>query len=561
MATIEAPLSRYAKAVLRRDLALEYKTKREQVERIERRRNKGRLEFYAENPAAWVTDSIEWPRRRAVAPYQLESLQSLADNHRFALRGPRGLGKTTTASLAVLWFALTREYLERDWKILTTAGVLRHLTRALWPEIHKWAPRVRGGLYLPPVLDKQLLTASLQMKHGQAYGAVAKNPDLIEGAHADEILILIDEAKSVPEPIWDALEGALTGEEGQYALALSTPGQPAGRFYEIHQGKHTDWHARAVTHDEAIAAGRISRKWFDARRKSWGETSALFKQQALGDFAADDENAIVPLSWVEAAMERWHAWRAVGRPATEADVKPVADDAEGDAAAEARAALAAWEDAGRPVAAGARSYGVDVATAGADKSVIGTRVGRHVTRFDYTSSGDTTDTAARVQALIPQAEKALRPIVVDVIGVGTGVADQLHKDGYAVHRYVGSASTSETDSSGEFGFNNVRSAAYWHVRELLSPDNPNPIMLPPRQELIADLTTPTWRIITGSPPRIAIETKEDLVKRLGRSPDFGDAVVMAMWLDAMNVPLVVAPPSQRRLPRKNVTPGLGSVRK
>lgn len=561
MTTLERPLTRAERAERKREAVLELIAKRQKVERIERRRNSGRLEFYAANPAAWVTDSIEWPKRRAVAPYQLESLQSLADNHRFALRGPRGLGKTTTASLAVLWFALTREYLERDWKILTTAGVLRHLTRALWPEIHKWAPRVRGGLYLPPVVDKQLLTASLQMKHGQAYGAVAKNPDLIEGAHADEILILIDEAKSVPEAIWDALEGALTGEEGQYALALSTPGQPAGRFYEIHQGKHTDWAARAVTHDEAIAAGRISRKWFEARRGSWGETSALFKQQALGDFAADDENAIVPLSWVESAMERWHAWRGVGRPAAPEDVKPVPATATGDKADEQRAALAAWLDAGQPTVAGARAYGVDVATAGADKTVIAARVGRHVTRFEYWASGDTVATAGRVQALIPEAEKHARPVVVDVIGVGTGVADQLNKDGYHVQRYVGSASTAETDSSGEFGFNNTRSAAYWHVRELLSPDNPNPIMLPPKQELIADLTTPTWRIITGSPPRIAIETKEDLVKRLGRSPDFGDAVAMAMWLDAMNVPLVVAPAPSRRLPRKNVTPGLGSVRK
>lgn len=527
MTTIERPLTRLERAQRKRELTQALIDKRRQVERIERHRNRGRLEFYAANPGAWVADSIEWPRRRAVAPYQLESLQALADHHRFALRGPRGLGKTTTAALAVLWFALTREYLERDWKILTTAGVLRHLTRALWPEIHKWAPRVRGGLYLPPVVDKQLLTASLQMGHGQAYGAVAKNPDLIEGAHADEILILIDEAKSVPEPIWDALEGALTGEEGQYALALSTPGQPAGRFYGIHQGKHTDWHARHVTSDEAIAAGRISRKWFDARAKSWGATSALFKQQALGDFAADDENAIVPLSWVEAAFERWHAWREAGRPEIE----------------------------------GRRSYGVDVATAGADKTVIAQRWGRHITRFDFTASGSTMDTAGKVQAVIPEEHKQVRPVVVDVIGVGTGVADRLAELDYPVQRYVGSASTTATDASGEFGFNNVRSAAYWHLRELLSPDAEHPIMLPPRQELIADLTTPTWRLLTGSPPKIALETKEDLVKRLGRSPDFGDAVAMAYWLDAMNVPLVVAPPSQRRLPRRNVAPGLGSVRK
>lgn len=546
MTTLERPLTPLERALTARDRLVEYRTKAEAVERLERHRNRSRLEYYARNPAVWVPDSIEWPRRRAVAPYQLEALQALADHHRFALRGPRGLGKTTTAALAVLWFALTREYLGLDWKVLTTAGVARHLLRALWPEVHKWAPRIRGGLYLPPVPEKQLLTASLQMRHGQAYYAVARNPDLIEGAHADEILILIDEAKSVPEPIWDALEGALTGEEGQYALALSTPGAPAGRFFEIHSGHHTDWAYRHVTRDEAISAKRISRKWADARAQSWGTTSALYRQQVEGSFAADDENAIIPLSWVEAAFERWHAWRDAGRPA-----------AAGDVGAE-HEGRAAWIDAGEPVSAGARSYGVDVATSGADKTVIAHRRGQHITRFDHEAIGDTMATVTKMQALIPDEVKGERWAVVDVAGVGTGVADRLAELDYKVKRYVGAGATTATDESGEFGFRNVRSAAYWHLRELLDPARPahERIMLPPKQELLADLTTPTWRIITGSPPKIAIETKDDLVKRLGRSPDFGDAVVMAYWLDAMNVPLVLTESSSSRLPRGRL-PGIG----
>lgn len=487
----------------------------------ERDRSRDRLEHYARHPAAWSRDALVMPRGRVAAPYQLEILELLSEHHRVAARGPRGMGKTTTASWAVLWFASTRDALGLDWKILTTAGVLRHLTRALWPEIHKWAPRL-SGLYTPPVPDKQLLTASLQLDHGQAYGAVARDPNLIEGAHADEILILIDEAKSVPEPIWDALEGALTGEEGQYALALSTPGQPAGRFYEIHTGRHPDWIARHVTTDEAVAARRISRRWVQARAAGWGAESALYRQQALGEFAADDENAVVPLSWVEAAFARWEAWREAGRPPLEGD----------------------------------RSVAVDVATTGADKTVIAHRIGRHVFEFRYTAKGGTMDTVAKVQEVVTEKQKASRPAVVDVVGVGVGVADRLEELGYKVERYNGAASTSFTDRSGDFGFVNVRSAAYWHLRELLSPDVPEAeaIMLPPNQSLLADLTTPTWRITTGSPPKIAIETKVDLHKRLGRSPDFGDAVAMAYWLDAMRTPITVAPASRARLDRRGLSP-------
>lgn len=502
-------LGRYTK--LRR-----YRALHQRVQRVERDRNVEQLEHYAAHPSAWVTDTVKWPRRRTAAPYQLGALETLAADHRLALRGPRGLGKTTTAALCVLWFALTRDALGRDWKILTTAGVSRHLSRALWPEIHKWAPRVRTTkLYSPPVPDKQLLTMSLKMSHGQAFGAVARDPDMIESAHADEILILIDEAKSVKEPIWDALEGSLTGLEGQYAVALSTPGQPAGRFYEIHQGLHPEWTPRHVSIGEAIDAGRIARKWWEGRRAAWGGDSALFRQQGLGEFAADDEGAVVPLSWAEAAQERWHAWREADRPALE----------------------------------GERSYSVDVATSGADKTVIASRHGRHITRFDYIDRGDTMSTVAKVQGIV--GKHLDRPIVVDVSGVGAGVADRLTELGYKVVRYTGAAGTKVKDKAGDYGFTNVRSAAYWRVRELLSPDVPpsEAIMLPPSTTLLADLTTPTWREVTGMPSRIAIELKEDLVARLGRSPDFGDAVAMAYWLDVTRSPVSEPVSSSMRIKR------------
>lgn len=521
MATTEAPATLVERASARLAKLQRLAELKARALEVQRDRNRDRLEHYAAHPAAWARDSLVMPRRRAAAGYQLEILELLAEHHRVAARGPRGMGKTTTASWAVLWFASTRDALGLDWKILTTAGVLRHLTRALWPEVHKWAPRL-SGLYVPPTPEKQLLTASLHLDHGQAYGAVARDPAMIEGAHADEILILIDEAKSVPEAIWDALEGALTGEEGQYALALSTPGQPAGRFYEIHAGRHPDWVARHVTTDEAVEARRISRRWVQARAAGWGEESALYRQQALGEFAADDENAVVPLSWVEAAFLRWEAWREAGRPPLE----------------------------------GERSVAVDVATTGADKTVLAQRHGRHIFEFRYTSAGGTMDTVGKVQEVVTGKHKDTRPVTVDVIGVGVGVADRLTELGYKVERYNGAASTSFTDRSGDFGFVNTRSAAYWHLRELLSPDVPEAeaVMLPPNQQLLADLTTPTWRITTGSPPKIAIETKVDLHKRLGRSPDFGDAVAMAYWLDAMRTPITMAPTPAARLSRRGLSP-------
>ncbi|GAA2308683.1 hypothetical protein GCM10010149_68500 [Nonomuraea roseoviolacea subsp. roseoviolacea] len=77
-------------------------------------------------------------------------------------------------------------------------------------------------------------------------------------------------------------------------------------------------------------------------------------------------------------------------------------------------------------------------------------------------------------------------------------------------------------------------------------------MLPPDDMLLADLTAPTWAVTTGVPPKIQIERKEDLVARLGRSSDRGDAVVMAMWVENLAASAVRSP---ARAPRGARTSG------
>ena len=77
-------------------------------------------------------------------------------------------------------------------------------------------------------------------------------------------------------------------------------------------------------------------------------------------------------------------------------------------------------------------------------------------------------------------------------------------------------------------FVNKRAEAHWRFREALNPDQDggSAIALPPDPQVLADLTAPRWKLMTRG---IQIESKEDLKKpeRLGRSPDKGDAIVMA----------------------------------
>ena len=71
----------------------------------------------------------------------------------------------------------------------------------------------------------------------------------------------------------------------------------------------------------------------------------------------------------------------------------------------------------------------------------------------------------------------------------------------------------------------MRAELWWRMREALDPMNAQPIALPPDNGLRADLAAPRWKLAAAG---IQVEAKADMAKRLGRSPDRGDAVCMAL---------------------------------
>lgn len=460
------------------------------------------LRRYRADPVGFARDCIAWPEGQELTGYQQEILGQLPAARRLAVRGPHGLGKTTSEAIAVLWFALTRDALGIDWKCVTTAGVWRQLEKYLWPEIHKWAKRLRwdviGGR--PWRTGEQLLDMAIKGSYGEAFAASVGDPALIEGAHADSLLFVYTEAKAIDAGIFDATEGAFSGARPDglpeaFALAQSTPGPPAGRFYDIHTRKPglDDWSVRHVTVEEAIAAGRISGDWATARGKQWGIDSALYANRVLGDFHASDEDSAIPLAWVEAAVERWHQWKLDGCP----------------------------EPAGRQV------FGVDVARTGSDRTVYATLQGDILRSIVRRPRQSTMVTAGEVFQLLESPRSAA---VIDVTGLGAGVYDRVREQGRYCHGFVAAAATGKRDRTGDLGFVNCRSAAVWNVREMLDPAYEARLALPDDDLLIGDLTAPKWRVTSGG--KIAVEMKADVAKRLGRSPDDGDAVTYACWFSS-----------------------------
>jgi hypothetical protein len=124
------------------------------------------------------------------------------------------------------------------------------------------------------------------------------------------------------------------------------------------------------------------------------------------------------------------------------------------------------------------------------------------------------------------------PVVIDMGGgYGSGCFEHLQSNGVTVVPYKGAERSQARARDRKLGFANRRSEAWWMFREALDPDQVggSAMILPPDTSLLSDLSSTKFTTTTqGGKLVIAAEPKADVVRRLGRSPDRGDAVVMAL---------------------------------
>lgn len=229
----------------------------------------------------------------------------------------------------------------------------------------------------------------------------------------------------------------------------------------------------------------------------------LRSQMLYGSFditPEDDPWQVIPTAWVEAAMAR----------------EPLES-------------------------VGLSALGVDVARGGKDQTIIAPRYGDRYGDL-VVFPGHSTPDGSMVAAQVVEHYQDDADIFVDVVGVGSSVYDAL-SGSYPTHAVSGGEAAMDSDGkryrdeSGQLEFKNLRSWMIWRFRELLNPET-STICLPHDNRLKADLCSPRWKL---TPPiaeaghnnaekakgRIQVESKDDIKKRLGRSPDRGDAVIYA----------------------------------
>lgn len=419
---------------------------------------------WREQPSAFVREVLQ----TEPTAYQAEILDSVLKHRRVAVRSPHGAGKTSLAAWLVLWAIANFKH---DFKVITTASAWRQLVRFTWPEIHKWYRQARWELV---GFKPELLTLSLKTKGGEAFAVASDKPDLIEGAHASTLLYVLDEAKAIAPAIWEGIEGAFaTGN--CYGLAISTPGARSGRFYDIHRRAPglEDWHTRHIKLEEAIAAGRVSKEWGEARKRQWGKDSPVYQARVRGEFPEQNEDALTSLAWIEAARER----------ELPLDGETIA--------------------------------GLDVARFGSDDSALVVRQGASVLSIETWQGHDTMMTTGRVKA-------AGVHVNVDVIGVGSGVYDRLREQ----HHPCTSINVGAAAEDNEH-FANLHAEIFWKLRERFQQGkiDLSRISRAHYDRLSGELTAMQFKYTSTG--KIMLEAKDEMKKRLGYSPDLADALALA----------------------------------
>lgn len=248
-----------------------------------------------------------------------------------------------------------------------------------------------------------------------------------------------------------------------------------------------------------IRARFTDNKYYDAEQYAKalaGLPDAVRKRLMSGNFMdarQDDEWQAIPTEWVRLAMERWKPTAPVGVPMC--------------------------------------AMGVDVAQGGSDSTTIACRYDGWFAPL-IVAPGAKTPGGTDVAALVLKHRHDSAKVIIDVGGGWGGDAHgHLMKNQVDSMAYMGVKKSLKRTVDNQLTLSNVRTEAYWRIREALNPDQRGGscIALPNDKRLRSDLTTPLYKIRSGG---IELESKEDVVKRLHRSTDCGDAVAMAWWSGA-----------------------------
>lgn len=454
---------------------------------VAKRRSRLYARMYRGDPAGWVTGRLHqtiWSKQRQI-------MEAVRDNRKTAVRSCHGVGKSHTASLVACWWLDVHP--PGSAFVVTTAPTFPQVRAILWRYIRRTH---RAGGLVGRVnqtewhIDNELV----------AFGRKPADHDeaAFQGIHARYVLVILDEACGIPEQLWIAADALATNTDCRI-LAIGNPDNPASHFRRVCT-PGSGWHTIGISAfdspnltDEVVprdvAKALVSREWVEEKLHDWGEDNPIYRSKVLGEFSSDDPNQVVRQSDVAACRI------PTDQPHPPTDLLPV-------------------------------ELGVDVG-GGGDETVIRERRGMAAGR-EWKAH---TDRPEQIAPLILQAirETGASAVKVDSIGVGFGVIGELRNmASQRLHAASIVAVNVAEKASRPDKYINLRAEMWWELgRGLSERGHWDLSTMANADTTVAQLVEPRWDIDPSG--RIRVEPKDEIRKRLGRSPDNADALLLAYY--------------------------------
>jgi hypothetical protein len=446
---------------------------------------------------------------RDLHSFQPDFLRSVRDYDETAVRSANGVGKSIALAYAASWFLDCFES-----KVLITAPVHRQCesTYRYFKEFRRTA-----RYELPGVCMEQPFCRIGENYYAQFF--TAKDAAAFAGPHAARMFLGCEEAGGLPEDIYTGVYGCAQGEHDRIAH-LGNPWSNGGTFVGLWKGRREEamrakrlrlftvsaLDSPNVKLGRDVVPGLVSRKAVDRLAERFGKSSDVYRVRVLGLPPRQDSASVIPLAAWEAAKLRGEKFAGEEHPIV-----------------------------GRPRA------GLDLGGGGdGDPCAFVERDDVRVRRA-RTWSGESLAVSREVARawLIGNPTGAL---AIDAGGLGLDTAEQLLNEfgGRVVAVQFGGAQIGEDDedflvaagSDDRVPLYANRRAEIWHkagrwlegVGEL-DPSIETDLL----QELEEDLLCPRWK--PQARGQLLIEPKEETRKRLGRSPNLGDALALSVAAD------------------------------
>jgi hypothetical protein len=446
------------------------------------------------DPVGFVTEALG----EQVWSKQVEILESVRDNRRTAVPACHAPGKSHIAARAIAWWVAVHP--PDTVRVVTTATTFRQVRGILWPHIRR--------LVLDHGLPGEVLTTEWKINDimvADGFSPADHNESAVQGIHAENLLIVVDEAGGISNTIGQALEALMTGGNTRLLLLGNPPTDRTGSWFErccnsdLYNTIPIPASATPNFTGEKVgpwARNLVDQRWVDEVTQAFGVDSPFVQARVHARFPRSVASAVIPIDWIEQAM-----------------------DLESDP--------------------GVIRLGVDVAADGGDEFVIG-EIDGMTGRIVHASRGNTSpvEVAGRVLEAIRVAqvrheERGISERVrvkIDAIGVGWGVAGLLQEWG-SEGRHGGeiiAVNVAQAAHDRE-QFANQRAEMWWTMREILQPgeDGEQELALDIDERTARQLAAPSYR--SNSSGRILIESKADMSKRGVGSPDRAEAILLALF--------------------------------